>query len=114
MRFPETAHHGAGGIEAGIGEDRAEHSLAGIGEDGLLAAPPAHRLAAAHQDEVAEPPVLRHLGAGLGTDQMIEPAGKLAFISVGEMVGEKLGDGEAEHAVAEELEALIVLVGLAA
>ena len=88
MRFPEAAHHGARGIEAGIGEDRAEHRLAGIGEDGLLAAPPAQSLAAAHQDEVAKLPGLRHLGAGLGADQMIEPAGKLAFISVGEMVGE--------------------------
>ncbi len=114
MRLPEAAHHGARGIEAGIGEDRAEHGLAGIGEDRLLAAPTAQSLAAAHQDEIAELPGLRHLGAGLGADQMIEPAGKLALIGVGELVGEKLGDGEPEHAVAEELEPLIVLVGLAA
>ena len=114
MRFPEAAYHGAGGIEAGIGEDRTEHGLAGIGEDGLLAAPTTQSLAAAHHDEIAKLPGLGYLGAGLGADQMIEPAGKLAFISVWKLVGEKLGDGEAEHAVAEELEAFIVLVRLAA
>src|SRR5690242_20069055 len=114
MRFPEAAHYNAGGIEAGIGEDRPEHGLAGIGEDRLLAAPTAQSLAAAHQDEIAKPPGLGYLGAGFGADQMIEPAGKLALVCVRKLVGEKLGNGEAEHAVAEELEAFIVLVRLAA
>ena len=55
---------------------------------------------------------LRDLGAGLGAHEMIEPAGKLSLARIGEMVGEQFGNGEAEHAVAEELEPLIVLVGL--
>ena len=73
----------------------------------LPASPPLIR------DEVAELPLLRDLGAGLGANQMIEPAGKLALVRIGEMVGEQFGDGEAEHAVAEEFEPLIVLVRLA-
>ncbi len=57
---------------------------------------------------------MRYLGAGLGADEMIEPAGKLAFARVGKAIGQKLGDGKPEHAVAQEFEPLIVLVRLRA
>src|SRR4029079_11915586 len=58
LRLPETPHHLLGGLVAGIGEHRAEHGLAGIGEDGLLAAAAASRLAAAHPEGNAPPPML--------------------------------------------------------
>src|SRR5581483_3089115 len=114
MRFPEATYNGARRLIARIGEDRAKHRLAGVGEDRLLAAPAAQRLAAAHQDEVAELPRLRHLGAGLGAHEIVEPAGKLALIGLGEMVGQDLGDRKSEHPVAKEFEAFVVLVRLAA
>ncbi len=77
----------------------------------FLRRPPLPGFAAAHQDEVAEFPVLGNLGAGLGAHEVIEPARKLALARLGKGVGQELGDGEPQHAVAEEFETLIVLVG---
>ena len=57
-------------------------------------------------------PFLGDLGAGLGAHELIVAAGKLAFARLGKGLSQKLGDGEPEHAVAEELEPLIVLVRL--
>ena len=76
--------------------------------------PPAVGLAAAHQDELPEVPGGRDLGAGLGAHQVIEPAREIPFMDVEKAVGEELGDGEPEHAVAQEFEPLIVLIRLGA
>ena len=59
-----------------------------------------------------KPPLLRDLGAGLGAHELIEPAGQLSLARLGEGVGQQFGNGQAEHPVAQELEPLIVLVGL--
>ena len=55
---------------------------------------------------------MRDLGAGLGAHELIEPAGQLSLARLGEGVGQQFGNGQAEHPVAQELEPLIVLVGL--
>ena len=55
---------------------------------------------------------MRHLGARLGAHKMVEPARKLALARIREVGGEKLRHRQSQHAVAEELEPLIVLVGL--
>ena len=72
----------------------------------LSASPPLIRMSC------AELPFLGDLGAGLGAHELIVAAGKLAFARLGKGLEQKLGDGEAEHAVAEEFEPLIVLVRL--
>src|SRR5262249_29147692 len=95
-----------------VDKDGAEHRLTSIGEDRLLAAAAAVGLASAHQDELAELPVLRDLGAGLGAHQLIVAPRKLPFARLGKACGQELGNGEPENAVAQEFEPLIVLVWL--
>ena len=53
---------------------------------------------------------MRDVGAGLGPDELIEPARELAFARLGEGIRQELGNGETEHAVAEEFQTLIVVV----
>src|SRR3990172_3202400 len=114
LRLPESPHQGLGRLVAAIGEDGAQNRLARISEDGLLAASAAAGLAAAHQDEVAEVPLLCNLGAGLGPHEGIEPARQLALVRLGEAIGQELCDSEPQHAGAEELKTLIFLVGVCA
>src|SRR4029077_4995556 len=97
---------------AAIDEDGAEHRLAGIGEDRLLAPAAAVGLASAHQDELAELPILRDLGAGLGAHELIVAPRKLPFARLGKARGQEFGNGEPEAAVAEKFEPLVVLVRL--
>ena len=49
----------------------------------------------------------RHVGAGLAPHQIGEPARQLALVRLGKGAKQHVGDGEAEHVVAEEFEALI-------
>ena len=99
--------------------DRADHRLDGVGEDRGLLAAAGGLLAAAELDVVAEPDRAADLGQRAGVDdgraQLGQPA--LGEVGVGEV--ERLGDDDAEHRVAEELQALVgrqaaVLVGVGA
>src|SRR6185312_4876533 len=89
LRVPKTAHHGTRGLVPAVGKDRAEHRLASIGKDGLLAAASAAGLPSTHENEGVECPCLCDLRAGLGAHEVIEPARKLAFARLGKRVGEK-------------------------
>ena len=64
-------------------------------------------LARAELEIGAEIPGERHLGAGLAAHELGQAAGELAFLQPPERRIEHLGDRQAEHAVAEEFEALI-------
>ena len=89
----------------------ADDGLERVGEDGLLAAAPGVLLAAADEDVVvdAQPPGdLRQ--AGLAHDEALDPR-QLALGLADQLFVEVLGHHEAEHGVAEELEALVVRDG---
>src|SRR5262245_28390026 len=52
----------------------------------------------------------RHLRAGLASHHAVVAARQLAFARRRKLLAQQLGDGEAEHAVADELKALVVAV----
>ena len=59
-------------------------------------------------DQAAQPDLLGDRRKRLGVDQRVQPHRQLALGRVGEGAVEHLGHDEAEHAVAEELQPLVV------
>src|SRR5690606_8604379 len=110
--LPQLAHDVARLVVARLQEDGAEHGLDGVGEDGRLEASAAAGLALGQHEEIAEAQRPADLGTRLTTHETVQVAGQLAF--GGGRIGllEKLDDGEAQHAVADELKALVVLANL--
>ena len=75
-----------------------------------LSAPPRVRLAAPQQHVGAQPvvgQVARDIGQRMGIDHAGPQLGQVAFRTVGVAVEELVGDGQAQHGVAEELQALV-------
>ena len=99
--------------------DRADHRLDGVGEDRGLVAAAGRLLAAAELDVLAEADAAADLGQRAGVDDRGAQLGQPALGEVGVGAVERLGDDDAEHRVAEELQALVgrqaaVLVGVRA
>ena len=111
-RLPELAHHSLGGPEAAIDIDCAEQRFAGIGEDHGLLAPAGSRLAQRHDDMRAEIEEACDLGAGTFADKRIKVPGKLHLAGLGKQPIEQSGDGEAQHAVAQKLQPLVIVAAM--
>ena len=99
--------------------DRADHGLDGVGQDRRLVATAGGLLAATELDVLAEADHAGDLGERAGVDDGGAELGQPALGEVGVEQVERLGDDDAEHGVAEELEALVgrqpaVLVGVRA
>ena len=103
-------------LEAAAEVDRADHRLDGVGQDRGLVAAAGGLLAAAELDVLAEPDLAGDVGEGAGVDHRGAQLGQPALGQVGVGAVERLGDDDAEHGVAEELQPLVgrqaaVLVG---
>ncbi len=97
-----------GPLDAELHVDGAEHRLDGVGQDRGLVATAGRLLASAEAHVVAEPERARDLGERLGADDGGAQLGELALGQVGVTREQRVGDDEAQHRVAEELEALVV------
>ena len=106
-------------VEAAAEVDGADHGLDGVGEDRGLVAAAGGLLAAAELDVLAEADAAADLGQRAGVDDRGAQLGQPALGEVGVGAVERLGDDDAEHGVAEELQPLVgrqaaVLVGVRA
>src|SRR6476469_18093 len=95
---------------------RTEDGLDGVGEDRGLVAAPGRLLAAAELDVLADADAATDLRQGAGVDDRSTKLGQPALGEVGVGPVERLGHDDAEHRVAQELQALVgrqaaVLVG---
>ena len=119
QRVEEQVDDLGGALEAAGEVDRPDHGLDRVGEDRGLLAATGGVLAAAELDVVAEPDGAADPGQGAGVDDRRAQLGQVALGQVGVGAVERLGDDDAEHRVAEELQALVgrqaaVLVGVGA
>src|SRR5215218_6034442 len=115
----QPAHQGGGPREALVEVDGAEQGLEGVGQDGGLVPAARQLLAPAQAHGVADPELAGHLGEHVHVDRGRPQLGQLPLGQVGEGAVDDVGDDQAEHGVAEELEALVggqaaVLVGVGA
>ena len=101
-------HDLARGLEAAVEEHRADQRFERIGEDRRPPEAAALQLALAQPQVVAEREASRQLVQPLLAHQARAQARQLAFPEVREPVVELGGDDAVEHAVAEELEPLVV------
>ena len=103
-------HKGAGGFDAAVQIDRRDDRLKGVGQD-AGAVPAAGLLLALAEEHVrAEVQFPGEVAAGFLADRGGAELGELPLRHVAEVVEEGVRGDEAEDGVAEELEALVVLV----
>ena len=119
QRVEEPVDHLAGDLEAAAEVDRADHRLDGVGEDRRLVRPPVISSPRPSWTCSPSPIVAGHVGQRAGVDDRGAQLGQLALGEVGVGPVERLGDDDAEHRVAEELQPLVggqpaVLVGVRA
>src|SRR5215208_4558176 len=112
----QPAHQGGRPGEALVEVDGPEHGLEGVGQDRGLVPAAGQLLAPAQPHGVADAQLAGHLGEHVHVDRGRPQLGQLALGQVGEGAVDDVGDDQAEHGVAEELEPLVggqaaVLVG---
>src|SRR6478672_2822748 len=115
-RVEEPVHDVRGDGEPAAEVDRTEDGLDGVGEDRGLVAAPGRLLAAAELDVLADAAAATDLRQGAGVDDRSTKLGQPALGEVGVGPVERLRHDDAEHRVAQELQALVgrqaaVLVG---
>ena len=93
--------------EPAVEVDRPDHRLDRVGHDRGLVAPAGGLLAAAEQQELAEPERAADLGQRPGVDHGRAQLGQLALGQVGVGAVEGVGDDQPQHRVAEELQPLV-------
>jgi hypothetical protein len=103
----EVEHEGGGGAGPGHDVDDAEHGLEGVGEDRRLLPPAGAVLALAEQQRLTEPELDGHLRQGGGRHDRRPDLGERPFGQLGVGAEQVVGDDDAEHGVAEELEPLV-------
>ena len=104
----QRAHHGARGLEAAVEKRRADHRLQRVGEDRRPARAAALQLALAQQQLRAEVEAPRDRGERLLVDEVRAQPRELAFGQLRKLVVELERDDAVQHAVAEELQPLVV------
>src|SRR5690606_7050875 len=107
---PDRADQLACGAEAALDETGAEQRLHHVAEDIVAVGPAVAARLLAEADMRRQADVARDAGAHLAADQRIEPLRKLALGRHLALV-EPVGNGEAQHPVAEEFEALEIAFG---
>ncbi|MPL88756.1 hypothetical protein SDC9_34783 [bioreactor metagenome] len=105
---PEPQHELACHFEARVEVHGGDHRLHRVAKQRLLAAAARHHLGAAELQYRAEVDLAGDIGAGFLAHQRVEARRKLAFRGVAVGLEQRLGDAEPEHAVAQELEPLVV------
>src|SRR6476660_4208439 len=105
---PVRAHDIARLLVARLEKNRTQQGFAGIGQDRLLVASPGARFRFAQVQGRAEIQGASDLRAGATADQPVEESGKLTFAGRRIILAQELGDAEAQHAVAQEFEPLVV------
>ena len=102
-------HQGARRLEAAVEERRADQRLERVGEDRRALGAAAARLALRQAQHVGQAERQRHAVQAVLAHQVGPHAGQVAFVRTGEALEQQARDGQAEHRVAEELEALVVI-----
>ena len=87
--------------------DGADDRLEGVGQDRGLVPPAGGLLAAAEPDVVAQAEVAADVGQRPHVDDRGAQLGQLALGQVGVAAEQRVGDDQAEHRVAEELQPLV-------
>ena len=106
-RRPVAANEALGGFDAAVDIEGAYKRLAGIRQIGRIVASAAGALAAAQRQPVAEREAAGHALQRLAADERRVPLGKRALGLVRECLVQHRRHDHAEHAVAEEFEALV-------
>src|SRR5580700_5198823 len=105
--LPQPLDQTLGRRIAAVEIDRADQRFADVGQDGRALAAASIGLRRAELDRSTELDGDGDLGAGLLAHQIGEPARQLAFVGFGEGAEQHVGNHQAEHMIAEELEPLI-------
>ena len=92
---------------AAVEIERGDQRFAGAGQDRALLAPAARGFGRGHDQIGRQARGFRHLGAGFALDEAVEAHGEPAFGLLGMIGIQALGDDQAQHAVAEEFQALV-------
>ena len=95
--------------EAAVQVDRGDQRLAGIGQQAGVAAAAGILLAPRKPQAVRQVELLGDLHQRFAADQGGVPAGERADFLAGKAVEQQVGDDEAEHAVADEFQALVAV-----
>ena len=104
---PGAGDEAARRFDAAVEIERGDHRLAGVGEDGRIAAA-ARILLPAGQGQIWGKSDLRgHLREALARDEHREAPGEIALLLLGEAAVDKIRHHEPENAVAEKLQPLI-------
>src|SRR3954451_3778728 len=113
----EPVHEPGGLVEPEVEVDRAQERLEGVGEDRVLVVAAGRLLAAAQPHEGPEPELAADLRQSAHVDHGGPQLGQLTLRQLGVVAEKRVGDDQAEHGVAEELQPLVggqpaVLVGV--
>ena len=103
----QREHHGSGRVESAIDVHGADHRLHRVGEDGCLLPAPGAVLPLAEQQRGADADLGRHLGQRRFAHDSSPDAGQRALGQIGMGAEDVVGDHEAQHGVAEELQSLV-------
>jgi hypothetical protein len=95
-------------VQPGIEKAGSDQGFDGVGEYVRAVAQARRPGAAAEAQRVRDSVSASPLGERLGIDELGAQAGECALIGVRKAAVDQIADAEAEHCVAEELEALIV------
>ena len=106
-RLPQPSDQRLGGGEAAVEIDRADQRLADVGEDCRPRAAAGIGFRGAEPDRRAEIDGARDLGAGLLAHQIGQAARQLALVGLRKSAKQHVGNDEAEHVIAKELEPLV-------
>ena len=110
LRFDPWLDQGAGGLQTAVEEHSTDHGFERTGEERLFVAPPGTLLAMAEPEGRTE---LQAPGAARERLRAHDPgldARKVAFRRQRSAAEEPAGGDQTEHRVAQELEALVVLL----
>ena len=105
----QALHQRLRGIEAGIEEDRADQRLQRIGQDGGALRATAARLALGQAHHLGQAELQRHAVQAVLAHQVRAHARQVAFVGAGEALEQQAGNGQAQHRIAEEFQAFVVV-----
>ena len=103
----QREHEPAGGIQAAVEVDGADHGLHGVGQDRDLGASARGVLALAQAQVVGDAQLPGDLGEHVGVDDRCPDLGEHAVGQFGVVAEGVLGHDEAEHGVSQVLEPLV-------
>ena len=100
-------HERESGAEPAVDIDGADHRFRDVAQNGVLVGATGARFAVAEVELGAEVQLAGDGGAGLLAHEGVESAAEVALVGAREFPVDHVGDDQAEHPVAEELQPLI-------